>query len=160
MTSRIDAALGALFLGLSGAVYLLTREMPPVAVEDGMSSAFFPLSMAAVIALLSLALIARGAFGKRESSEVPDGVGSEFSLLGPHLKIPANLTLIVAIYLSLLDFGGFLLATPIFILSMMRLFRASWTRSAVTGACVTAGIYVIFGIGLRIPLPVGQLLGN
>lgn len=159
MANRTDAALGLLFLALSGAVYALTRGMPPGTLEDGMGSAFFPLCVAAVLAALSLGLIAAGIFGKKPRTGVPGGEEPGFPLLGPHLRLPAALTLTVALYLSVLEALGFLLATPLFVLAAMKLFRSGWMRAALAGMSTTAGLYVIFQLGLRIPFPAGLLLG-
>lgn len=155
MANRTDAALGLLFLGLSGAVYALTRGMPPGTLEDGMGSAFFPGCVAAVLAALSLALIAGGVFGKKENGGEEPGL----PLLGPHLRLPAALTLVTAVYLSLLEALGFLLATPLFVLAAMKLFQSGWPRAALAGVTATAGLYVIFQLGLRIPFPAGLLPG-
>lgn len=159
MANRTDVALGLLFLGLSGAVYALARGMPPGTLEEGMGSAFFPLCVAAVQAALSLALIAGGVLGKREGAGNPGGEETGLPLLGPHLRLPAALTLVTALYLSLLETLGFLLATPLFVLAAMRLFRSGWARAALAGVSATAGLYLIFQLGLRIPFPAGRLLG-
>jgi len=162
LAKRTDVTLGAIFLALSGVVYFLARDIPSGSLEEGMGSAFFPRSLAAVMAGFSLAFIGGGIFGRKGAAspgERPAEGEKPRPLIGPHLRLPAALTLVTALYLSLVEALGFLLATPLFVLAVMRLFRSGWARAALAGVSVTAGLYVVFQLGLRIPFPAG-LLGS
>jgi hypothetical protein len=160
LVNRTDLALGFLFLGFCGVVYLLMRGLPSGTLQEGMGPAFFPGCLVLVLACLSVILIFTGIFRKNgEGAKGDSGNGKPLPLIGPHLKIPGMLTLTVAIYLSILEVFGFLALTPIFIFMVIRIFRSSFWNASLMGLSITGAIYLIFGLGFQIPLPKGSFWG-
>ena len=160
MGNRTDIKLGFLFLGVSGAVYYLMRDIPSGTLEEGMGSAFFPGCLVLVLTGLSVILLFTGIF--RKSTEGANGDsedGKPLPLIGPHLKIPGVLTLTVAIYLAALEIFGFLAITPIFIFAVIRIFRSSFWNASLMGLVITGAIYLMFGAGFQIPFPKGSIWG-
>jgi hypothetical protein len=150
--NRTDIKLGFLFLGVSGAVYYLMRDIPSGTLEEGMGSAFFPGCLVLVLACLSAILIFTGIFGKsREGANDASENGNPLPLIGPHLKVPGMLALTVAIYLTALEIFGFLAITPIFIFVVIRIFRSSFWNACLIGLGITGAIYLIFDLGFQIP---------
>lgn len=160
MGNRTDIKLGFLFLGVSGAVYYLMRDIPSGTLEEGMGSAFFPGCLVLVLTCLSITLIFTGIFGKsREGENGVSEIGEPLPLIGPHLKVPGMLALIVAVYLAALEIFGFLAITPIFIFAVIRIFRSSFWNACLIGLGITGAIYLIFDLGFQIPLPKGSFWG-
>lgn len=161
MSNRTDITLGLLFLVISGVVYYLMRDFPTGTMEEGMGSAFFPGCLVAALAALSLLLIIGAISSRGDSEEGKGGGGSQKTvpIFGSHLRAPAAVTVAVVIYLTVIGTVGFLIATPLLILAVMKLFRSGWWRGLLVGVALTGALFVIFGMGLRIPLPVGDLWG-
>jgi hypothetical protein len=158
--NRTDIKLGFLFLGVSGVVYYLMRDIPSGTLEEGMGSAFFPGCLVLVLACLSVILIFTGIFRKSGEGEKGESVNEkQLPLIGPHLKIPAMLTLTVAIYLTVLEVFGFLAITPFFIFVVILIFRSSLLKASLMGLGITGVIYLIFDLGFQIPLPKGSFWG-
>ncbi len=58
------------------------------------------------------------------------------------------------IYIFVLHFSGFLIATPIFIFAMSRLIGSkAWVRDLIVAFCLTGAIYVIFEYLLKVSVP-------
>lgn len=125
-----------------------------------MGSAFFPGCLVLVLTCLSITLIFTGIFGKsREGENGVSEIGEPLPLIGPHLKVPGMLALIVAVYLAALEIFGFLAITPIFIFAVIRIFRSSFWNACLIGLGITGAIYLIFDLGFQIPLPKGSFWG-
>jgi hypothetical protein len=159
LSNRIDLTLGFLFLGFAGLVYLLMRGLPPGTLQEGMGPAFFPDCLALVLACLSVILIFTGIFRKNGGANGDSENGKSLPLMGPHLKIPAVLTLTVGIYLSVMEMFGFLVVTPFFLFVIMRIFRSSFWNASLMGCCLAGAVYLIFGVGFQIPFPKGSIWG-
>ena len=66
--------------------------------------------------------------------------------------------LIFAVYCVVLHFGGFILASVIFIPSVMWVLgERKWLRAILVGVIATAAVYALFKFGLRVRLPQGIL---
>ncbi len=139
------------------------RDIPTGTLEEGMGAAFFPGCLLIVLACLSISLILSGFSGRNQVEQSAKGADKKetaYPFVGAHLKLPGILTLIVGIYLSLLETFGFLGLTPIFIFVLMKTLQARIKKAALTGLLLTGVIYLIFGIGLQIRFPAGSLWRN
>ena len=68
------------------------------------------------------------------------------------------LLVLLALYVALLPWLGFLIATLLFALPVVRgLGPTSWTRSLATAAAIAIGSHVVFKHWLGMPLPAGPL---
>ena len=66
--------------------------------------------------------------------------------------------MIFAVYCVVLRFGGFILASVIFIPSVMWVLgERKWLRAILVGVIATAAVYALFKFGLRVRLPQGIL---
>jgi putative tricarboxylic transport membrane protein len=158
----LNILLGFLFLAISGVVYVLMRDLPLGTLEEGMGPAFFPGCLLIVLAGLSLILIFTEAYAKvkgRRAVNGETGKSQSHPFRGAQLRLPMLLTLTVGVYLTLLKALGFLTLTPFLIFVVMLFFRSSAWNAALAALALTAGIYLIFGIGFQIPFPRGSVWG-
>ena len=110
--------------------------------------------LAVLLAVLSVGMVIEGFVGKayRNSNEVPINVKSS------EMKGVYWMLLIFAVYCVVLRFGGFILASVIFIPSVMWVLgERKWLRAILVGVIATAAIYALFKFGLRVRLPQGVL---
>jgi putative tricarboxylic transport membrane protein len=150
----MDVFLGVLLIALSLAVYALMYDFPSATVAEGMGPAFMPGILIFILIVLSIILIIDG-LTQRKKKDRPSRTIS--SILGPNLKNPGILILIVSVYLLSLNSIGFLIATPAFILFTMITTGASLKPAIVMGICLTALVYVAFALALKVPLPAGHI---
>jgi len=157
-----EVVLGLIFLSLAAATFFLMADFPSGNRFQGMGPAFYPGLLAALLGLLSLGLGIRGLFVPEEAA--PDGIeektGKAFPLFGSHLKTPGVLILIVCVYLIGMNILGFLVTTPLFLVATMKSLRSEWKSALFVGLFLSALVYAIFGIVLRVPLPEGYLVGG
>ncbi len=151
----MDVFLGALLIALSLVVYALMYDFPSGSIAEGMGPAFMPGILIVTLVLLSMILII-DALVRRKKRNRPSGTIS--SILGPNLKSPGILILIVSIYLFSLNSLGFLIATPAFVLFTMITTGASLKSGILMGIGLTGLVYVVFALALKVPLPVGYVL--
>ena len=107
-----------------------------------------------LLAVLSVGMVIEGFVGKayRNSNEAPINVKS------PEMKGVYWMLLIFAVYCVVLHFGGFILASVIFIPSVMWVLgERKWLRAILVGVIATAAVYALFKFGLRVRLPQGIL---
>ena len=151
----MDVFLGALLIAFSLAVYTLMYDFPSGSIAEGMGPGFMPGILIVTLVILSIILII-DALVRRKKKDRPSGTIT--SVLGPNLKNPGILILIVSIYLFSLNTLGFLIATPAFILLTMVTTGASLKSGILMGICLTGLVYVVFALALKVPLPVGHVL--
>ena len=141
----------------------LAPEAPPGTPEANLSgpakSEKSPLlrevrSLAVLLAVLSIGMVIEGFVSKayRDNNEAP------INLKAPEMKGIYWMLLIFAVYCVVLRFGGFILASVIFIPSVMWVLgERKWLRAILVGVIATAAIYALFKFGLRVRLPQGVL---
>lgn len=155
MGRHLDTVTGLVLVGFSGVVYFIVKDFPTGTAKEGMGARLLPLLLTILLALLSISLLIQGLIRRRKGSGE-----AEVSppLLGAHLKIPAVLVVLLILYLLALDLLGFLIATPVFLIVVMRVLGSAWRSSALLGVSFTAFIYLIFSLLFQVPLPTGSLL--
>ena len=151
----MDVFLGVLLIALSLAVYALMYDFPSATVAEGMGPAFMPGILIFILIVLAILLIVDG-WGNRGKKDTRSRAIS--SVLGPNLKNPGILILIVSIYLLSLHSLGFLIATPAFIFLTMTTTGGSLKSGVLMGIGLTGLVYVVFALALKVPLPIGHIL--
>lgn len=134
-----DRIAGLLFLALS-IWYGVTAGTYEASFGDPLGPAAFPVMLAIPAGLFSLYLILR-----------PDP-DPEWSVGGPLLRQIATLAVLIG-YALLLEDLGYLAATFAGVVLMSRLLGAGWLKSAIAGAAMSVGLYIVFDRLLGLPLP-------
>lgn len=153
----MNVVTGLIFLGASGAIFFVAKDYPTGTVEEGMGARLVPLLLAGIMAILSLLLVLQGVFFAPE--EVREDAFSGSKLIGRHLLAPAVLIALLGLYLLVLEWSGFLISTPVFLLAVMTVLGTGPVRSAAVGIAFTAGAYIVFALLLGVPLPAIPFLG-
>lgn len=122
-------------------------------MTDALGPGFWPKVLGLMMGVLSLALIVEGLFGKQaEGEKVPIAFGTE----GFHrvLKLFAVLIVFGAILYFLGIYVGILFMMPLCMWLHGERNKKILVGLAV-GSCLF--IYLVFGLALRVPLPMGLL---
>jgi putative tricarboxylic transport membrane protein len=151
MRSPTDLLTGIAMLALSGAIFYVTRDYPHGTIAQGMGPAFVPDLLAWCLAALSVLLILKTLiFGKDESEALqPKPLAERLK----DMRKPAAICLLLFVYIVLLENVGYVIATALFLLAILKLFRASWPMTLAIGLGLTALVFLVFGVGLHVPLP-------
>ncbi|MBD9198178.1 MAG: tripartite tricarboxylate transporter TctB family protein [Clostridiales bacterium] len=150
---KANVITGVVFLALSVFAYMQAQKMVGKIMTDALGPGFWPKVLGLVMGVLSLALIAEGLFGKQaEGEKAPIAFGTE----GFHrvLKLFAVLIVFGAILYFLGIYVGILFMMPL----CMWLHGERNKKILVgltVGSCLF--IYLVFGLALRVPLPMGLL---
>jgi putative tricarboxylic transport membrane protein len=157
---RRELAAAAVLIAFGLYIISVARRIPLGVATDPLGPRFFPIALGAMIAICGALLVvgvllARGRPRGRadgESDPDDDAVGA-FSIS----RLAAAIAL-TALYLVLFEPLGYLLATPLYVLSVMLLHRGAPPRMLVlTPVLVTVTLYLVFKYGLLIPVPDGIL---
>jgi putative tricarboxylic transport membrane protein len=147
---RADAVIGLLLLGLAGAVWWLSRDLPSPPFVP-LTPAFFPRLLAAVLAGLSLPLLVRGLAAPAGAAAPARGP------LAPTLLVFVPL----GAYIWLAPRLGFFVTTFLFVLAEGLLLgerrAAAVVRAVAVAALTTAACYVVFTRYLQVLFPEGAL---
>lgn len=164
---KSNLVIGSMLLILSAIYYFSTRGLPAPSKMDNLGSAFFPVLLAASLAVLSLILIAGSLFSKPapsggnehaaaiEGAErlAEDAFGAEqisYKTLFPTMVLPF-------LYVLLLPVFGYLVVTPFFLLALTRILGEQWKTNVFASAGLTAALYILFAVLLGVRLPGGAL---
>lgn len=150
---KANVITGVVFLALSIFAYMQAQKMVGKIMTDALGPGFWPKVLGLVMGVLSLALIVEGLFGKQaEGEKVPIAFGTE----GFHrvLKLFAVLIVFGAILYFLGIYVGILLMMPLCMWLHGERNKKILVGLAV-GSCLF--IYLVFGLALRVPLPMGLL---
>lgn len=150
---KANVITGVVFLALSIFAYMQAQKMVGKIMTDAMGPGFWPKVLGLMMGVLSLALIVEGLFGKQaEGEKVPIAFGTE----GFHrvLKLFAVLIVFGAILYFLGIYVGILFMMPLCMWLHGERNKKILVGLAV-GSCLF--IYLVFGLALRVPLPMGLL---
>lgn len=136
MTDRI---VGALILALS-IWYGITAGSYEASFGDPLGPAAFPIMLSIPAAVLSLALILR-----------PDAE-PKWPSYWPMMRQAAAIALLLA-YAGFLEVVGFPLATFLAVTLLGRLLQTTWPKAAISGAVMSAVLFITFDYLLDLPLP-------
>jgi len=128
---------------------------------NGPGVGFFPLAYGSLIVLLALVLTLKSIWAqlqhKRRTLEVIDSAQTD-----PPAKVFAALSvwLAFAISIALMKVIGFYLGFGLLVMFMTRVIFSRESRFVVlSGLLVPAGFFVVFGLLLKVQLPVGVWTG-
>ena len=150
---KANVITGVVFLALSIFAYMQAQKMVGKIMTDALGPGFWPKVLGLMMGVLSLALIVEGLFGKQaEGEKVPIAFGTE----GFHrvLKLFAVLIVFGAILYFLGIYVGILFMMPLCMWLHGERNKKNLVGLAV-GSCLF--IYLVFGLALRVPLPMGLL---
>ena len=150
---KANVITGVVFLALSIFAYMQAQKMVGKIMTDALGPGFWPKVLGLVMGVLSLALIAEGLFGKQaEGEKAPIAFGTE----GFHRVLKLFVVLIV--------FGAILYFLGIYVGILFMMPLCMWLHGErnkkilvglTGGSCLF--IYLVFGLALRVPLPMGLL---
>ena len=150
---KANVITGVVFFALSIFAYMQAQKMVGKIMTDALGPGFWPKVLGLVMGVLSLALIVEGLFGKQaEGEKAPIAFGTE----GFHrvLKLFAVLIVFGAILYFLGIYVGILFMMPLCMWLHGERNKKILVGLAV-GSCLF--IYLVFGLALRVPLPMGLL---
>jgi putative tricarboxylic transport membrane protein len=150
--SRKNVAAALVLLPL-GIVYgYLTAGLPKRSLPDTPDPSFFPWIIAACLVILSTALLVQGLQGRRGARDDPGAAGG--------LRAPTVFLTLFVVYVAVLPFAGFVIASVPFFAALMWLFgERRWTWIGAFSLALPVILVLVFRDGLQIPLPTGALAG-
>ena len=144
--------VAALILIALGVVYgYLTAGLPKRSLPDTPDPSFFPWIITASLLILSFALLLKGLRGRDARDAVDTGGG---------LRAPVVFLTLFVVYVAVLPFTGFVLASVPFFAALMWLYgerRRGWI--GVVSFALPVILVFVFRHALQIPLPTGVLAG-
>jgi putative tricarboxylic transport membrane protein len=147
---RSDIAVGAILLALAGYIFL-TASTLPFGTARVPQTAFFPKTLAVVLASLSLVLLAQALAGTKVPLD-SDKIGS-----AGWFRIGASLATLIGFALALEPLG-FLLSTFLLMVCLLRTIEAqSWGKVIAVALATSLITYGLFAWLLGVPLPAGVL---
>jgi putative tricarboxylic transport membrane protein len=147
---RSNIAVAAVLLALAGYIFLAAGTLPFGTMRVP-QTAFFPRTLAVLLGIMSLILLARALAGREAL-----GGGEKIETQG-WIRIAVTL-MTLAGFALVLERLGFLLTTFLLMISLLRAIEAQSWRKVVVVALATALIsYAIFSLLLGVPLPAGLL---
>ena len=143
----------AAVLILFGCYYsYLTFALPDRNLPNTLGSSFMPWMLVSILFALSLLLMLNAVI--KGTAETCDYRISMREGLGIVL-----LATIIIVYISSLNYLGFLLATPVFLAVLMVLTGGrEWKQIVLASVLITVGIYLFFQKIFQIILPAGEIL--
>ena len=147
---RSDAAVAALLIGFAAFIFLESRRLPVGSLRVPQTG-FFPIILAALLALFAAALLL-------QASRTADLAGAA-QRLEPRgwMRIGAALAA-MAFFALALESAGFFLTTFFLMALLLRAIDAQKWSKVIAIALATAVVsYAIFALLLGIPLPAGFL---
>jgi hypothetical protein len=144
---RRNAVAAGLALALGVAAIFESAKLPLGTVRNP-GQGFFPWWIGVVIVLLALVLLTQALTSRTRANQ---------QAAGRIAKVTA-LLLVLAAYIFLLDFLGYLICTFFLVLFMLRATdRHRWPVALSMALFTAVGSYVVFAIWLSVPLPRGPL---
>ena len=143
---KMNFSVAIFFIALSCYV-LYSAQSFPGQIDNVPGPGYFPTILSCVLIALSLILI----LTSREASDTPLGI---FSRANSIVFVAAGVTLA---YLGGLLVFGFLIATPLYLMAILRYFKMTkWRSLVMTSGITTAASYAIFTTVLEVQLPSGM----
>ena len=147
-----DRIAGLFSLAVSALLYVLCRDIPESKVAGDFGSKLFPLMAAWILAVCGVLLCLRPCPSNEKSFLERFQWVRLFSLLS-----------LYGVYAIALKYIGFRYSTPVFLFIVLALLSKAAKRkfrafyAAVYSVLLTAGVYWLFQIVLRVRLPKGVL---
>lgn len=154
MSVGTDRWLSLVIIGFALLWWLPTRNLAGTGLDGSPGPGFFPRILLGCLLVLGLLLL--GSTFLRRSKDQGEAAASERE--GSVWK-GLLMILLMAAYVTVLQYLGFLLATPPFlaVLLVWVTGRTRWRRAVVTALSVTGVIWLLFDVLLNAHLPAGKL---
>lgn len=136
-----------LLIGLSIAMVIMTRDFPPGFRGSGLGPSFFPILVTIVILFLVFLLLL----------ETYKKIDKNQKINFKNLKAPLFLTVIIILYAIIIKFIGFRISTFVFLFVSTTFLKIEIKKALFFSFIITAIVYIIFRVLLKIPLPTGVL---
>ncbi|MBQ4253490.1 MAG: tripartite tricarboxylate transporter TctB family protein [Erysipelotrichaceae bacterium] len=148
MFDRTDRYLGLAFIALGGACFWSATTWPMYFASDPAGPGAIPKILSVGIMVLGLILTVGGFFQKKKA-EKPIITASE-------LRVVGGLTAASIIYIILLQFIGYLIATPLLIAAILLICGMRNVKQIVLISLIgTLVLFLLFYSLLRVNLPLG-----
>lgn len=150
MTRKADFLIGIGTIISAILIYITANQMPTS--ETGLGAGGFPKFIALGLGILGILLAIRSFFGiKAEAKE------QQKANLRELLNV-AKLAVAVGLYIFVIRYIGFLIATPIFFFLFMYIYgERKWKQMVIISVALSIGLYLIFEKGFQVMLPGGIL---
>jgi len=147
---RSDIAVAAILLALAGYIFLAASALP-FGTARVPQTAFFPKTLALLLAILSLVVLAQ-ALARAKTTFDSNKIGSAgWFRIGATLATLAGFALV-------LERLGFLLSTFLLMVCLLRAIEAqSWGKIIAVALATSLITYGLFARLLGVPLPAGVL---
>jgi putative tricarboxylic transport membrane protein len=137
--------LGLTILGLAIAIGGVRLKVGSVSVPE---PGFFPFLAGAVVAVLGLCRVVATGLRRTHAQASSEGAGAVWKA--------GALAAALAVYTAVLDQLGFMLATSLLAIAVMRIARPqSWVGTIVIAATLSVACYYVFSVLLKVSLPPG-----
>jgi len=144
-----NIGLAAFFILLASSIFYNTREYA-VSYGDDPGAAYWPRILAVILTILSIAMAVQSMLNKNEK----DGKASPINFKAPEMKRVYAMLVIFILFAVLLYFGGFVIASLLFIPAVMFVLGERKAVKIVLASIILTGVvYFFFTILLRITLP-------
>lgn len=142
----ISSLIGILF----GVYILVTASKFPEDVVMKIGPSFFPSILATLLIFFSFLLLCFALMGKSK------GTVEKFNFKDPGIQRAGIALLATIIYSVLLNIGGFIITTILYLFGLMFLLKKrDYSNMVLISAGVTLGVFLIFEKFLHISLPLG-----
>lgn len=156
MFKREDLLIGIVSVLLGIFVLVIAAGFRVNTVMDPAGPAGVPSILAWVILVIGVILLVGGFFVPKPHEDKKAKWAKEFHEAKPILYI----TVVCAAYLALLEYIGYLIATPLLIIGIMWVIKVRSIRSLlVTSVFTTIILFLVFSVVLRVSFPMGFLEG-
>jgi hypothetical protein len=149
---KAEVIFGVAAILLAALFFVLSGSFPDSRSRE-VGMAFYPRVVSTIIFLLSLTVIYEAIKKKRPepADQKPLFAMKDGGFFRALIMIGMTL-----VYLLVLSYLGFLIITPIFLIILMMVYKASsmWKIVLISGV-TTLVVYVTFQLFLKIPLPTG-----
>lgn len=146
--TKWNVGLAIVLIALSILIFVSTAPYHRAHGNDP-GPAFWPRTMAVALSVLSVLMVIEGIVKERkEKSADPIGLAS------PEMRRIYWMILIFAVFAVVLYYGGFIIASLLFIPAVMRLLgEKKWLKCILVSVIVSGTIYFFFSVLLRVTLP-------
>jgi putative tricarboxylic transport membrane protein len=162
MDRRVDLAVAVCVVALGIFVLVTAQGIKPASVPDPIGSKGGPTFVGLALIVGGLALIGRRLMRWRGEATIvpPDGVEDDPGVEAGYAPRAISIWVASVVYVLLLPFAGYLVATPIFVAAVLLLFSVrSWPMILGVSAGFTIPVFLLFAEFLNVRLPTGILDG-
>lgn len=140
-----NIGLAAFFIVLATSIFINTQKYA-ISTGDDPGAAFWPRALAIILVILSVIMVIQSMLKESQPSPI--------NFKAPEMKNIYAMLVIFLLFAILLYFGGFVLASLLFIPAVMLVLGERRTIHIVlTSVILTGAVYFFFTVLLRITLP-------